>query len=355
MFHFPLDRTVKFIRVRFMREMRYENFKQEIPHEELKEMKLTSEQKKKQYRKIYESMFSSPFIPITDISEVLGVEWRPASKRLEEAKKLQIIMGPVARPLSFFNLREYVYVFNAENPDAAYDEYCSDPRVLYNARIAGYYNTLVFSSEKIDIGGDIKVQGPRSDFHVSFAPDQSFDQALLNGLKKIEAFSPDSYSPRKYIKNHSDETVKWDENDEKLYSYFKYDLRKKVGPLIKEQQISKDIIYHFLETIEKRCTIVTAYFPESYLNHVSYLYTFNTDYEDFIIEVFSELPTTTISFKVADTLFLYVYAPRKFIWDVDPYTPKGLRIPHIEKELFDKQVVRNKARSIIEYSWSKTF
>ncbi len=316
-------------------------------------MKVTQQQKKKQYRKIYESMFNSAFIPVTDISKVLGVGWRPASKRLEEAKRQQIIVGPEGRIFSFKNIPEYVYLFNAEDPDIAYNEYREDPRVVYNAQIAGLCNTFLITKKEIDIKGDIKVQGRRSDFHVSFAPDQSFDQALLNGLKKIEAFSPDSYSPRKYIKNHSDETVKWDENDEKLYNYFKYDLRKKVGPLIKEQHISKDIIYHFLETIEKRCTIFTTYFPESYLNYLSYLYVFETDYEDLIIEIFNELPTTTSFFKVADMLFTFVYAPRNYIRDIESTAPAALQLPTLEIELLNRGIVKKKTRSVIERSRKK--
>ncbi len=315
-------------------------------------MKVTQEHKKKQYRKIYESMFNSAFIPVTDISQVLEVEWRQASKRLEEAKRQQIIVGPEGRIFSFKNIPEYVYLFNAEDPDTAFDGFSNDPHILYNAQIAGLCDTLVFSREKMDIKGDLEIGGPRSDFHASFAPDQSFEQALKKGLEKIEAF-PSSYVPQKYLKNHWDETVKWDENDEKLYNYFKYDLRKKVGPLIKEQQMSKDIIYHFLETVEERCTIWTAYFPESYLNYMPYLYMFETDYEDFIIEVFSELPTTTISFKVANTLFLYVYAPRKYIWE-EPKIPRGLSIPSLEKELLNSGAAKKKTRSIIERSWRKT-
>ncbi len=309
------------------------------------------EKKMRKFRGLYELLFADYRIKNYRISEKLG--YRSVSAILEEAARLQIIMGPMARTLSFSNLLEYVYLFNSEDPDGMYEKYRLDPRVIYNARIAGYNNSLVISREEIDIEGDITVKGPRSDYHVSFAPNQSFEQALLKGLERIEAFSPDSYSPKRFLKNHWNETVKWDENDEKIFNHLKYNLRKKLGPLIKEQHISKNMIYSWFETLHNRCTIVTAYFPESYLNYVSYLYTFNTDYEDFIIEVFSELPTTTISFKVADTLFLYVYAPREYIMFVDPYSSKGIQVPLLEKQLLNGPIVRKKTRSIIENSWNK--
>lgn len=48
----------------------------------------------------------------------------------------------------------------------------------------------------------------------------------------------------------------------------------------------------------------TRYFPEGAKAYDPYLFVFETDYEDFIVDLFSELPTSTFFFKVSDKLLM---------------------------------------------------
>jgi len=153
----------------------------------------------------------------------------------------------------------------------------------------------------------------------------------------VENFIPEDYKPKGIIKTHFDEPVKWDSEDEILYRYFKYNLRKKLSPVMKKHLISGTKLYAWLERLPEYCTIFTGYYPETLSAYDPYLYMVETDYEDFIVDLFSELPTTSTFFTISDKLFIY----------------KELYIPLLLNELLNKEIIKSKARSITEFYWAK--
>ncbi len=314
-------------------------------------MQSALEKKKKRFRELYELLFADYRIKDYRISEKLG--FRSASAVVKEAVDQMYIVGPEIRRCSYRNTLEYVHIFNAEDPDITYWKYCGDPNVIYHAGMAGFGNSFTIFKEGMDVDGKSILEGPRSDYYVPFTPHQSWEQALKNMRGKIEKFDPDEYIPKGFIKNHWNETVKWDDIDEVLYRYFKYDLRKKAGQIIREQQISKNIIYHWLETLDKRCTVQIEYYPETLPEYDTYFYMFETEYEDFIVELFSELPATGTFFKVADTLLLMAYIPRRFMKNIDLREAEKWFIPLLERELLDKGIVKKKKRAAVDHYCGK--
>jgi hypothetical protein len=309
-----------------------------------------NEKKKKRFRAVYELLFDDYRMKNYLISKKLGI--RAISRVLDEARRDQYIIGPETRKCSFANILEYVYFFNTEEPDITYMEFREDPRVVYNAQLYGFCNSLVISREEIQIDGEVLLNGPRSDYYIPFTPDHSFECALQYMQKKIEDFSPRNYTPQEIIKNHWGETVKWDEDDEDIYRFLKYDLRKKKGPLIGKRWISAGKINYWLETLNKRCTIHTSFYPETLSEYQTYLSVFDTDYEDFVIEVFSELPASPSFFKVQEKLILMAYYPGKFMNDEFTHT-KILSIPPLEMRLLKRGIVKKKKRAMIGRSKKK--
>ena len=76
-------------------------------------MRTTLEQRRKQYRIIYELLFEDPRISKSVVSSVLG-EGRTATLRMKEAYDHQYIVGPEIRLRSFENLKEYMYFIKKE-------------------------------------------------------------------------------------------------------------------------------------------------------------------------------------------------------------------------------------------------
>jgi hypothetical protein len=319
-------------------------------------MKLTLEQQMKQYRLCYELLFETPRIHAKDASLTLEVDQRTASKRMQEAFRQQYIVGPEIRKRSYENLKEYMYFVNCKDPDVIYPQYRKDKTVIFHAVMLGFSNLWAISEEKMDIKGDILLEGYRSDYHVAFAPDHSWDQAVQIMKKKVESFDPELYTPRGYIKTHFDEPVKWDAKYELLFRYFKYNLRKPFTPVMDDHRITGWETYNWQENLSECCTISTSYYPETAEAYDHCLFMFETDYEDFIIDVFSEFPASSWFFKVSDRLFLYAHVPRKYMRGSNLLSvPNRLFIPLLCNELLERGILKSKARASVEYHMAKDF
>ena len=221
----------------------------------------------------------------------------------------------------------------------------------------GFANFYVISKEKIDIEGDILISGPRSDYHVSFAPNHSWKTAIKIMEEKKEKFDPDKYEPRGTIQTHWDVTIEWDKKDEILFRYFKYDLRKPMERIRKKHRISGRMGMNWLKKLPEYCTIITRFYPEKRSSYDPYFFIFETDYEDFIIELFSELPTSTLFFKVSDKLIVHAYIERKSVRDDDiqPVSDvSALHIPLLIRSLLKKGIIKSRAHAIVNYHWGKS-
>lgn len=311
-------------------------------------MRTTPAERKRHYRIIFEAVFKLPRIRIKNISALLGGKQR-ATLRMKEAFEWGYIVGPQIRERSYDNFAEYMYFLNCKDPDLAFQKYFKDERIVFLAQMAGFCNLWIISKGEIEIDEEIIFQGRRSDYHVSFPPDHTSEQAIRIMRKKVEDFEGKTYVAKGIIQIHFNETVEWDEKDKRLYDYFKQDLRKKLSPVMKKYNISKHKVANWFKKLPECCTIQTGYFPETKSSYDQYLFMFETDYEDFIIELFSELPTTSTFFKVGDRLFAYLHIPHQFIRTTEPIVSQDeLQIPLLMGDLSRKGIVRSKARAIVE-------
>lgn len=319
-------------------------------------MSAVPESHKRQYRIIYELLWSKdPRIYVKDIASVLHVDPRTASRRIREAFELGYIVGPQIRKRSYANMTEYMYFTNCKNPLEAYKRYSKDENVLYHAVMAGFANLWVVSRKEIEVEGDIVLEGLRSDYYVSHAPDHSWETAKQVMQRKVEEFNLEEYTSTGFIKNQWNKTIEWDIEFEKLYREFKYNLRKSLTPIMKKHLISGQKIYEFLDNLFECCTIATCYFPEGISLYDPYLFLFETDYPDFVIELFSELPTSPFFFQCSDKLFLRSYVERQFLRceDLQIANIGQLYIPLLIYDLLKKGIIKSEEHAIIEYSWSK--
>ena len=314
-------------------------------------MRTTTKEKRNQYRIVYEVLWEKPRVKKKEVSAALGK--RGAGRWMEEAFEEDYIVGPEFRKKSFKNLKEYMYFIRCKDPDASYLKYRKDPNVIYHAQMAGFCDLWVITKEKMDIEGEIIVEGYRSDYHVSYAPDHTWETGLQNMRKMVDDFDPENYTPKGIIQTHFNKTIEWDKEDEIMYAYFKYNVRKSLLPLIREHGISREKIYSFLQSLPDCCTVATSYYPESLQTYDPYLFMFETDYEDFIIDLFSELPTSVSFFKVFDKLFVFAHVLKPFIRSRDIQLSQKYYLPLLVIKLSIKKILKSKARAIMDYSWSK--
>lgn len=319
-------------------------------------MRTTLEQRKRQFRAIYDILYENPRIFALDLSLLLHMNRHVVTNRLEEAFNSGYVLLPHLRKRSFKNLREYMCIAHCNHSMRTYIQYVEDTNVIYHAKLLGYFNFWVTSKEKVAIDGEVIAEGYRSDYYVAHAPDHTWERAVGIIHKKIEVFDPADYVPRGYIKTHFDEMADWDTEFEMLYRECKYNLRKKETPIRTKYLISAGKMRKWYQKFPEYCTVVTRYFPDGFSAYDSHLFMFETDYEDFIVDLFSELPSSSIFFKVGNKLFLYGDVPRHFMRSVD--LSKGvnrLHIPVLMEKLWEKGIIKNEGEeySIIDYSTGK--
>jgi hypothetical protein len=313
------------------------------------------EAKMRHYRMIYEALWSqSPRTSVKDISSLLHVDPRTASKRMKEAFDSGYLAGPQVRKRSYANMKEYMYFISCENPFPKYVSYSRDEHVVYHARMAGFASLWIISRTPLDIRDPVVLEGYRSDYHLSYAPDHSWERAVELMNFSIETCDH-KCEPGKILKNRGDTYVQWDEEDEALYQYFKYNLRKLFSPVMRRHLISSGKIYTFLERLPSCCTITLSYYPEGIGSYDPYLFMFDTDYEDFLIDLFSLLPTSSFFFKVSGRLFLLAYVKRHLLrYDGLTMSDIGqLQIPLLVKSLLDTKIIKSEDHAIVEYHWAK--
>jgi len=311
-------------------------------------------QQRREYRTIYEIIHKNPRIFIKDIASLLHIDSDTASRRLKEALEEGYISKPQIRKRSYFDTKEYVYFLNCKNPVKLFSQCLQDDDVIYHSTMIGFANFWIISKEKIDIGADVVIEGYRSDYYMSFAPNHSWRTAFQLMHGKVRNFDPKNYAPQRYIGKHWNETLGWDSEEKKLFEAFKYDLRKAITPVMKKNLISWRKIDVWLRNLSKSCTIMTAYYPEKISAYNPYLYVFETDYEDFVIDVFSELPTNTLFFHVSNKLFTLAHTRREFQRGVNSQIDiRKLRIPGLLEDMLDKKIIESKNSALVESYWKK--
>jgi hypothetical protein len=318
-------------------------------------VRISLKDRKKQYRIIYEELSKSHRIKVNRLSSILRINPNSASRRLREAFDLGYITLPQIRRRSYANTKEYMYFVRCENPLKLFRRYKDDTDVVYLAVMGGFANMWLITKEKIDIAGIILVFGCHSDYHVSHVPDRLWERAIEIMWQKAITFHPEEYKPKGIIKTHWSEVIEWDAEDEILFREFKYNARKKLTPIMRNNLISSQKTYEFLDRLPKCCTVFTRYFPESKLAYDPYLFMFETDYEDFIIDLFSQLPTSSFFFKVSDKVFVLANVKRSSMrnFDINMSDIGELHVPLLVENLMDREIIKNESHAIIEYSWGK--
>jgi hypothetical protein len=321
----------------------------------VKEVRTSDKEKRRQYRIIYQLIYDNPRILPQHISREIGTGPKTTSKRMGEAFDEGYIMKPQIRKRSYSNRGEYVYLVNCEDPLELYLQYCEDQNVAYLAAMDGVFNLCVVSKEKMVIEGDLLVGGLRSDYHVSFAPNHSWNTAIDLMWEKARNFNPEDYQPKGIMKNHWDETIKWTKEDEILYRYFKYNLRKPLTPIIKNYRIYRTEIKRWLQRLPECCTVFTRYFPETIESYDPYMFAIETDYEDFIIDLFSELPTSSIFFKVSNKLLMYADVDRRLLRSafLKISEVSKIHIPFLLRDLKKKGIIKSKGHAIVAHHYKK--
>jgi hypothetical protein len=314
-----------------------------------------AEELEKYYYRIYEFLCDEGRIRPGTISRELKMRPSSVTKLMNEAFDHGYIVGPHLRKKSYKNFLEYMYFVKTSNAVDLYNKFRGDNRVVYHAKMIGFSDLWVIAKEKMEIDGEIVAEGPRSDYWLSHALNCSWEDSLRRIKEMVSDFDLCSYVRKGFIQIHRDEEIEWNERDEILFQELKYDVRNPLGPVMREHMIPRSRIIKWLQRLPECCTIATSYFPEGISAYDPYLFMFETEYEDFIIDLFSQFPVSVFFFKVSNKLLMYVHLKRQLLRTVGNQAVEfnRLHIPLLIRELRKKGVITNDSYGIVEYFWGK--
>jgi hypothetical protein len=322
----------------------------------VKKMTLSEEQKRKDFRAVFDLLDRKPRIKYKEIAKVLDIDIKTASSRLEEAIEKEYIVGPQIRKKSFSNLKRYVNFVDCDDPLDMYQRYKKDKNVIYHAILDGFCNFQVISEKRMNIKGSI-LEGVLPDYFLSRPPDHSWGMAINTMRDMVRRFNPEDYILKGYITNHWNETVEWSEEHEILYQEFKYNLRRPIMHIVNKHHMWRGKAYDFLRNLPQYCTILTCFYPESLSAYSECVYALETDYGDFIIDLFSQLPTTCWFYKVEGRLIAHLQITiRPLRWRNAPVqNVNELQVPFLVKGLVRERIVKSERHAVFNYYWRKEF
>lgn len=123
----------------------------------------------------------------------------------------------------------------------------------------------------------------------------------------------------------------WNDDHWKMFNYFRLNLRKKFNPLRKKCPISWRCYEEWKENLRNYCTIIMHYFPEGYQAYDRLTLCFRTDYEEYIVKLFSTFPTSSVFHKIGKYLLVNIFVPLDY--------EQQMRVYDVVSRLLRKRII----------------
>lgn len=309
------------------------------------------------FYKIYECLLEDSRMTKKEISERLKVRKDTGGNLVDEAFLKGVVIPPQIRKKSFETFKEYMYFVKVDDPFEVFDELTMNNDVVYHALMLGFADLWVVSKKEISLEGDIIFKGARSDYYVNCPPDSTWDESINLMKTWVATSDPHTWESQQKIETHFGEKIEWDSEDEELFRWFKTNVRKVYYPVLKENLISTTKLYTWFKRLPETCTVLTFYLPKGVMAYDSYLYMVRTECEDFIIDLFSQLPASTLFFKGGNFLFMEVKIEK--VYATEPFMcPEGFKaaeIPFILQKLKKKGVIQQVREALVKLHFNKDF
>jgi predicted transcriptional regulator len=267
---------------------------------------LTKEQQTHLIRALYEMRLQEPRLSVHEMARSLGAARNTVYRYLNHALDKGILFKPQLRLKMFRDVKEYVYAVSSDSAHDTFQTLKKKNSVCYELFATGYIDLLIMSDAPLSRKGvkelgDIRIEGPRSDFICPVVPAVDYETAL----HQIETHVQNDFCPSRWDVEYSPRSVVWKPLDYDLFSLLRYDLTVKYTVLARSARMSFDGFRWSLDRILANTQIVVPYYPEGYSHYVRFLLMFRSRYENLLIELFSFVPCCTILYKVGGWIMVH--------------------------------------------------
>jgi hypothetical protein len=253
----------------------------------------------------------------------------------------QIIIPPIFRRKSYLNFREYFYFIECDDPHKFFKNAQKNNNVTYCSVQTGFANIQIISKSEIEFEERIVFAGSRSNYYVSIPQNSTYEESISKINEKIQKISKiRSESPLKFYRKSYGP---WDDLDEAIYWSFCNNLRKQFIHVMGETSAYSDKIMDWFRSRDKFGDTITMFFPEGERYYQLTLYKIETCYDNILIDIFSQLPTSSVFYRIGKYLVMALYISF-------PFESRSL-VRRILSLLKEKKLVRSYTNSIVEYGY----
>lgn len=269
--------------------------------------KISQSERKENYHKIFEQIFEYPTLPIYDISQKAELSRNTVSKYLKEMYARSILIGPQIRMKPAPNYREYIYLMNFKNPFQVFEGLKQFPHVLYHVMTFGEWNLMVVTNRSLDfsklVGFETMVgQGVRGRSYTPKVEYTTWDESFTKSYEHVTEFTPvqTEYKTRRLAP-----PLPWEEDEWKLFHTFKFNMRRKVTPMLRKINVRYETYTKWMETLTDHSTVHVGFYPEGYQNYMTYCFLLSSDHEESVKSLFSLFPTTPFVVEMGSQLMVF--------------------------------------------------
>jgi hypothetical protein len=203
--------------------------------------------------------------------------------------------------------KEYVYLMKFRNPFQVFEGLKGFPHLLYHVMAFGDWNIMAVTDRLLDftqlVGFDSMVeQGTRGCSYTPKVPFTNWVDSFVTSYERVDQFTPPT---SEYRDRRLSPLLDWDEDEWKLYYTFKFNIRKKVTPTLREIKVRYEIYTKWMNSLEEHSTIHVGFYPNGYQTYMTYCFLFSSDYEDTVKELFSLFPTTPFILEIGNQLMVF--------------------------------------------------
>lgn len=266
--------------------------------------RLSENEKKYLQYQIYRFRYDDPWIPNKKVAKLTDRSVSTVNRYAKKAEEKQIFLNPHLRLKSPAG-KTALLLF--EDKWKAFNRLQNNANIKYLCVYQGDWNILAAYEESIDfrsISGfrETVIEGTRGEIITPKVEYTSWEISLT----KMETLLRKN-SIKKSVLNLQQCFPDWNEEGWKMYEYFKPNLRKKFVKLRRKYPISWRRYKEWKNTLRNNCAILVSFFPEGYHAYDCFTLCFKTEYEKYIIDLFSKIPTTPSFYKVENHFLGNIY------------------------------------------------
>ena len=292
--------------------------------------RLSEEDKKYLTYQIYSCRYDDPWVTDKKVARMLDHSISTINRCAQKAEKDLVIVNPSpkVKPHPYFKAA----LLKFDNKYRAYEELQTYKEIRFICMYHGDWDFRVTYDAPLDfekIPGCIRVVadgviGPALSPKVAY---KTWEQCF----KSLDTYVEENTQLEESEFDHNPRIPDWGEEEWKLYYYFLPDLRKPFTQLRKKTLISWSTYQKWKKTLEEYCTITAGFFPEGVLSYNDMTLCFRTRYEEYIVELFSLLPTSSLFYRIGDYFLANIFIPKEY--------DKIPRVYRVIFELLDRGII----------------